>query len=201
MAAGAASRKYSRLAGSSAATFSIAEILGAVQGPGQFLAGVHADVVVVVVDQVFALEPDRQPVRRAAGSHELAFVFLREGSEFRGVAAVERQQLLRALDSKPVGGGVVALHLLLDGFVKFAVPGRAAGKKHARHSHLVLGNAAGAAREVLHHVHAALAAVVGENGPVAASVFLLHAGQIFGGGGNGAFGRHAVVTHHHLIRR
>src|ERR1035441_10353805 len=47
--------------------------------------------------------------------------------------------------------------------------------------------------------HATLPAMVSEDGPIAAAELLLHAGQVSGGGGDGAARRQTVVADGHAI--
>jgi len=166
-----------------------AEVRGPVENSYQLGSHSGADVVAAVVDQVIALQPNREPMGRARSVAELAAVLLRQAREAIGIVAVHREQLLRPPHAEPVGGRVVALHLHLDGIIELPIPDRVGGKKHTRHGHLIFGNSARAPRQIEHFRDAAFAAMVGEDGPVAAAEFPLHIGQIHGRSGNGALGR------------
>ena len=66
------------------------------------------------------------------------------------------------------------------------------GEEHFGHGGLFVVNRGFGQRQQIRH--AAFAAVIGEDGPIAAAEFGFHAGQISSGGGRGAFGIHAVVA-------
>ena len=71
------------------------------------------------------------------------------------------------------------------------------GEEHFGYGGLLVMNGGFGQRQQIRH--AAFAAVIGEDGPIAAAELGLHAGQIARGGGCGAFGIQAVVTNGHGV--
>ena len=106
----------------------VAQIARPVGGLHQAIPRIGADIVAAVENQVVRLShADRRCGARTDA--ELIAVLLRQCHERLRIAAVERQQLLGPHHAEIVSGREIALHLLLNGLVQFAVPGRAAAKR------------------------------------------------------------------------